>query len=298
MLKAVNIHKQYGKHKVLSGLDFEVNNGDVYGFLGVNGSGKSTSLKILLNLIKADLGYFELESEPINFGDYLYLKKIGALIERPDFYESLSAYKNLKLLSQYHSKMIEKSRIWEVLEIVGLLERAKDKVGNYSMGMKQKLGIAQAIIHKPDLLILDEPSNGLDPKAQVDMLKLIKTLNTEFNTTVIFSTHQLQEVKEVANRMIIIDKGKKVKEGSVQKLIDEKDTNYKIVCKSPQELNDLLSSIGVQSLINKKEIQFYYPKDNFNFLLEQIVSNSISIDSINSTNSIEDIFLKNISQDA
>ena len=98
--------------------------------------------------------------------------------------------------------------------------------------------------------------------------------------------------------MIIIDKGKKVKEGSVQKLIDEKDTNYKIVCKSPQELNDLLSSIGVQSLINKKEIQFFYPKDNFNFLLEQIVSNSISIDSINSTNSIEDIFLKNISQDA
>jgi len=294
LIKARNIYKNYGDFEVLRGLSFTVNEGDVCGFLGVNGSGKSTSIKILLNLIRASSGSFEFYNYPIKFGDYNYLEKIGALIERPDFYEHFSAKKNLTILSKYYRSRISNKRIEEVIDFVGLSDRANDRVANFSMGMKQRLGIAQSIMHKPSLLILDEPSNGLDPKAQIEMLELIKQLNSEFNTTIIFSTHQLNEVQQVSNRMVIINEGKTFKEGTVSEFSDSLKTYYKIYISGKKDDLNLNKRFHV---IRYEEnfIEIQANKSELSTILNIILKSSNSIEKIESRNNLEQYFLNTIS---
>ena len=172
ILEVKNLHKSYQNFKAVDDISFHVNKGDIYGFLGPNGAGKSTTLRMILGLIKPDSGLIQLDGERVDYSNKKYLNQIGALIERPDFYKNLSAYENLKILYSM-SKLKDIRIIDDVLNEVDLLDRKKDKVGGYSQGMKQRLGIAQAILHNPDILFLDEPNNGLDPIGIQEMNKTI-----------------------------------------------------------------------------------------------------------------------------
>ena len=229
ILKIRGLCKSFDGIIALNNLDMEVRKGDIYGFLGPNGSGKSTTIKILLTLVKAEMGDIEIFGENLFDEPKKILSKIGSIIEKPGFYERISAYNNIKILADYSGIKITKEEIENVLQKVGLGDRMYSKAGTYSHGMKQRLGFAQAIIHKPELLILDEPFAGLDPKGVRDMRNLITGLNKNQGVTVLLSSHQLDEIESIANRMIIINKGSSVCEGSVNEIIDRGKVNINIV---------------------------------------------------------------------
>ncbi|MEA3476654.1 MAG: ATP-binding cassette domain-containing protein [Bacteroidota bacterium] len=223
ILSIRGLSKQFGDIQAVDNLDLDIYKGDIYGFLGPNGSGKSTSIRLILSLVRPDSGSIQIFGQPVKKFLPRILQRIGALVEKPDFYEYLSAYKNLAILMQYSGLKPNRKRIMEVLEMVGLQDRAKGKVKTYSKGMKQRLGIAQAMLHDPELLILDEPSSGLDPAGARDTRDLLVNLNKDHGKTIMLSSHHLLEIQQVASRMIIISKGKSVLEGSVQELIAGKN---------------------------------------------------------------------------
>ena len=205
-------------------LSFSIQQGDVYGFLGENGAGKSTTIRMLLGLIYPDNGEVYIQGELFNNNHRHLLQHIGAIIERPDMYGYLSGWDNLRMFATLSKKGIPDSRLHEVLEIVGLKGREKDKVKAYSQGMKQRLGIAIALVHNPALLILDEPTNGLDPQGIAEMRQLILHLSKDHGKTILISSHLLYEIEQIATRMLIIHKGKKMAEGLVQDLLKPEET--------------------------------------------------------------------------
>jgi ABC-type multidrug transport system ATPase subunit len=210
--------KRYGSGVLaVDGLDLTVRRGEVYGFLGPNGAGKTTTLRVLLGLIKPTSGTARvLGKEP---GSPTSLSRVGALVESPAFYPYLSGRDNLRVLARYSS--VPRPRIEEVLETVELSARAKDKFRSYSLGMKQRLGVAAALLKDPDLLILDEPTNGLDPKGMTDMRELIRGLG-QGEHTVLLSSHLLAEVEQICDRIGVIHRGKLVAEGNLAKLRSRK----------------------------------------------------------------------------
>lgn len=234
MIRVRGISKRLKDIQAVDHLSLDVFGGDVYGFLGPNGSGKSTTIRMLLSLVRADEGKIEIFGLHLKQHYKKILGRIGALVEGPDFYEYLSAYKNLELLSFYTGKPASPERITEVLELVGLKKRALSKVKTYSKGMKQRLGIAQALIHDPELLILDEPGIGLDPAGVKDIRELIRYLNAELNKTIFLSSHQLNEIEQLSTRMIIINNGRKVVEGSVEELLQKHHFHTKFQVDDPQ----------------------------------------------------------------
>jgi ABC-2 type transport system ATP-binding protein len=234
MIRVQGISKKLKDIQAVDHLSLDVYGGDVYGFLGPNGSGKSTTIRMLLSLVKADEGKIEIFGLQLKQHQKEILGRIGSLVEEPDFYEYLSAYKNLELLSFYTGKPASPERITEVLELVGLKKRAMSKVKTYSKGMKQRLGIAQALMHDPELLILDEPGIGLDPAGVKDIRELIRYLNTELKKTIFLSSHQLNEIEQLSNRMIIINNGRKVVEGSVAKLLQNHHFHTRFQVDDPQ----------------------------------------------------------------
>jgi ABC-2 type transport system ATP-binding protein len=194
MLELIKINKNFGSFSAVDDLSLKVNKGDVYGFLGPNGAGKSTTLRMVLGLIKPTSGEIHFNNHKIDEKSKTYLKEIGSLIERAEMYESLSAQDNLRLLGKLSNIQQLNSKVDDILNEVGLYDRRKSKVKTFSQGMKQRLGIAQAILHQPSLLILDEPSNGLDPQGQIDMRNLILKINKERDITIIISSHILSEI--------------------------------------------------------------------------------------------------------
>jgi len=213
LVEARGLTKRYGSITAVDGLNLTVRRGEVYGFLGPNGAGKTTTLRMLLGLIKPTSGAASvLGGAPGTPGS---LERIGALVESPAFYPYLSGRDNLRVVARYAGA--PRSRVGEVLEAVELSGRAKDRFGKYSLGMKQRLGVAAALLKDPDLLILDEPTNGLDPKGMADMRVLIRRLGSG-ERTVLLSSHLLGEVEQICDRVGVIRKGTLVAEGSVSEL--------------------------------------------------------------------------------
>ncbi len=211
------LEKRYGSQTALAGLDLSVPSGVVYGFLGPNGAGKTTTMRLLTGLIHADGGTIELLGRPFGRGDRKRLFEVGALIESPSFYPYLSARENLRSLASTGAPT-PKHRVEELLEFVGLRDRARDRVQTYSLGMKQRLGIAAALLSDPRLLLLDEPSNGLDPAGIVGMRDTLKQLAAA-GKTVFVSSHVLGEVQQLADVIGIIASGKLVREGPIEELL-------------------------------------------------------------------------------
>jgi ABC-type multidrug transport system ATPase subunit len=211
------LQKRYGQRTALAGLDLSVPSGVVYGFLGPNGAGKTTTMRLLTGLIHPDAGTIEVLGRPFGRRDRRHLFDVGALIESPSFYPYLSARENLRSLAAAGAPT-PRARIEELLELVGLRERARDKVQTYSLGMKQRLGIAAALLSDPRLLLLDEPSNGLDPAGIVAMRETLKNLAAT-GKTVFVSSHILGEVEQLADVLGIIANGRLVREGPIEQLL-------------------------------------------------------------------------------
>ena len=220
IIQVNHLSKHYKELKAVNDISFTVNQGDVYGFLGQNGAGKSTTIRMLLTLIEPTNGSIELFGMDLKKHRKDILKQIGAVIERPDLYKYLTAYECLSLFARMSGIKPNHQKLMAQLEQVGLQERAQSKVKTFSQGMKQRLGIAVALVHDPQLIILDEPTNGLDPQGIADIRNLILLLSKHQGKTVLVSSHLLHEIEMTANRMIIIDKGKKIAEGSVKELFD------------------------------------------------------------------------------
>ena len=217
LVETRDLTKRYGRHiTAVDGLNLAVRRGEVYGFLGPNGAGKTTTLRMLLGLIEPTSGAASVLGEKP--GSPASLEGVGALVESPAFYPYLSGYDNLAVISRYAG--VPRSRIREVLETVELSGRAKDKFKKYSLGMKQRLGVAAALLKDPELLILDEPTNGLDPKGMADMRGLVRELGSG-ERTVLLSSHLLGEVEQICDRVGVIHKGRLVAEGTVAELRGE-----------------------------------------------------------------------------
>ena len=297
MLELQNINKNFGDFSAVEGLSLKVNKGDVYGFLGPNGAGKSTTLRMILGLIKPTSGEIFFKGNKIDGKSKSYLKDIGSLIERAEMYESISAQDNLRLLGKLSNVPNLNSKVDDLLKEVGLFDRRKSKVKTFSQGMKQRLGIAQAVLHEPNLLILDEPSNGLDPQGQIDMRNLIMKINKERDITIIISSHILSEIELMANRMIILSKGKKVVEGEVQSLLTENDMKVKLKISSVLNLESLCNKSNSSIVSTEKVDELYEVELQMTFqaipdLIAALNANGINVFQVNPIRSLEEYYIK------
>ena len=216
ILNCQNLYKHFGKKEILKGISFEICSGDILGFIGPNGSGKTTTIKLILGLQSIDNGSVEINGFNVVKNFEKAIEKVGAIVENPDLYMYLSGYDNLKLVANLY-KGIDSKRIDEVIKLVGLENRINDKVSKYSLGMRQRLGLAQAILHKPNLLILDEPTNGLDPEGIKDLRELLVKLATTEHMGILISSHNLAELESFCTKVCIIKNGVRSEERRVGK---------------------------------------------------------------------------------
>ncbi len=294
VIKVENISKNFGTLKAVDNLSFEVEAGQVFGFLGQNGSGKSTTIRMLLSLIHPSSGSIELFGKSIQKNRASILEKVGAIIERPDLYPYLSATEHLQLFAKVRKQKIEASRIIDTLTQVGLAHRAQDKVQTFSLGMKQRLGIAIALVHNPSLIILDEPTNGLDPQGIADIRALIQHLAKEEGKTVFVSSHLLSEIEQVANQILIIHQGKKMVEGVTKELLDPEKRIVQIkTMDDAKALAIIVASNFSQYILSRKEgIFLKLPTSAIPMLNESLVQSGIAVLGIETKNSLEDYFLQ------
>ena len=220
MLEIQNLNKSYRRRKIIDNLNMTVYKGDIYGFLGANGEGKTTTIRMITSLIKADSGDIIINGKSVINCKNEAIRNIGAMVEAPKFYENMSGYENLELMARIMPGISDLD-IQNVLDLVGLKDRGRDKFKEYSMGMKQRLGIANALLGDPELIILDEPSNGLDPYGMKEINNLIVSLVKRFDKTFIISSHLLHEMEGICNRIGILHSGKLCIEGEVRTLIND-----------------------------------------------------------------------------
>jgi ABC-type multidrug transport system ATPase subunit len=295
-----HLAKKFASFQALLDINIQVEKGDVYGFLGPNGAGKSTTLRCMLSLIRPDSGNIELFGMPLNTNRNAILSRVGSLIEKPDFYKYLSAFRNLDLFSRISGTLSSKKEIYEMLEFVGLQGRENDVVGTFSHGMRQRLGIAQTLLHKPDLIVLDEPTTGLDPQGIIDIRHLILRLKNEQNKTIIFSSHNLSEVEIVCNRMVIIHQGKSIVEGSVTDLLNDQDQIIRIQTRA-EDLRKALSKLNELGqtqvkVIGHDTVELMIQKEQIPLLNQQLIEAGIPIFSIEAKRKLEDYFINLLEQ--
>ena len=293
--------KQFGNFTSVDNLSFSVNAGEVYGFLGQNGAGKSTTIRMILSLIKPTHGTIKLFGKSLQDDREYILSKTGAMVEKPDLYKYLNAIDNMKIFSKYGGLSLSRDEIMNQLAVVGLESRAHDKVKKYSQGMKQRLGIAIAMVNNPDLIILDEPTNGLDPQGITDIRNLILMLSRDLKKTVVVSSHLLSEVEQIADSMLIINKGKKIVEGRVTDLLSPGKVQLEIETLNNEEAKLILrSSTWSDSLkgTSKEKLIIEVNRANIQALTKYLVDHGVGLIGIKSVNSLEAYFLSLTSEHA
>ena len=287
--------KNYGNFCAVKNISFDVYQCDVFGFLGPNGAGKSTTIRTILSLIKPTSGSIKLFNKDLNQYRNTILSKIGCIVEKPDFYKFLSAEKNLELFARISGVDVNKSKLHELIEFVGLKGREKERISGFSHGMKQRLGIAQTLIHNPDLIVLDEPTTGLDPQGIIDIRNLILKLKNEQNKTVILSSHILSEIELIANRMIIINKGETIVQGSVTELLNAQDLIVSFTVNDVELSKRLLSESSFSKDIDSfsaSTILFHTAQENIAHINKLLCDNHVLVSAIETKRKLEDYFLK------
>ncbi|HEY0029686.1 MAG TPA: ABC transporter ATP-binding protein [Bacteroidia bacterium] len=295
IVEVKHLVKHYGKFKAVEDVSFDVLRGDVFGFLGPNGAGKSTTIRTILSLIKPTSGDIRMFGRDLLKDRNFILAKIGCIVEKPDFYKYLSAEKNIEIFARLSGVNVSKSKIHEIIEFVGLKGREKDKLGGFSHGMKQRLGIAQTLVHDPELIILDEPTTGLDPQGIIDIRNLILQLKNERNKTVLLSSHILSEIELIANRMVIINKGKTIVQGSVTELLNAQELIVSFTVDNIGKAQQLLEAAEMKEQIEKIEnnnFLLHISQEKIPVINKLFCDNGVNVFSIESKRKLEDYFLK------
>jgi ABC-type multidrug transport system ATPase subunit len=294
IIEVKGLTKQFKEVRAVDNLNLNVFRGDVFGFLGPNGAGKSTTIRMLLTLIRPTAGNIKIFDKPLKEKRKDILRKIGAIVEKPDFYLYLSAYKNLEILGDISGANPDSKKIMELLELVGLEKRYKSKVKTFSHGMKQRLGLAQALLHDPELIILDEPTTGLDPQGMKEIRDLIIHLSKEKGKTIFLSSHILSEVELIANRMIIINKGTTIVEGNVQDLLNSGILKVRIEVDDYNKTMNLINNSAWKEKLNSDSgtvLFFNLVKDEIPELNKYLVQNEVKVNALVPIRSLEEYFL-------
>lgn len=295
IIETINLRKVYGNFTAVDDVNMHVLRGDCYGFLGPNGAGKSTTIRMLTSLINPTSGQLNIFGKDLKQHRNAILSKMGAIVEKPDFYTYLSAEKNLELFGKISGATVSKKRIEELIELVGLKGREKDKVKTYSHGMKQRLGLAQTLLNDPELILLDEPTTGLDPQGIIDIRNLINHLRINCAKTILLSSHILSEIELISTRMIIINKGKTIVEGKVNELLSSHDLLANFNVDDLEKVKSLLMESSFSKNIKTTDgnvITLQLSKAEINEVNKLLVLADISVNEISFKRPLEEYFLK------
>ncbi|MBE6052383.1 MAG: ABC transporter ATP-binding protein [Clostridium sartagoforme] len=293
IIETKNLTKKYGNSIVVDNINIHVPKGKIYGLLGRNGAGKTTTMKMMLKLIKITKGNINLFGEDFN-NNNLY-RKIGSIIETPGFYQNLTARDNLKLLAKLHGNITDKD-VQEALEIVGLHKEDKKTFSNFSLGMKQRLGIAAAIMHSPELLILDEPINGLDPIGISEIRYFLLKLSREKGVTIFISSHVLSEIEQIADVIGVMNNGKLVEEVNILEL-ENKLKHYIEVTVSDTKLSEkiLKDTLSIKDYSIIDNTIYIYDKDkNIDDINRCLIKNNISVTKLNPCKETLEVYFENL----
>ena len=297
ILETKNLTKSFGLRKAVDGLNLEIPDGSVYGFLGPNGSGKSTTIRMMTGLISPDEGEVYIQGNSVQKLGNKALSSVGALIERADFHKHLSGKTNLEMLARMDGA--DMSRVQTVLDRTGLGNRGKDKVKTYSQGMKQRLGIAQALLSNPRLLILDEPTNGLDPQGMKEVRDLVRELSSE-GITIFISSHLLDEVQKICSHVAMISKGELKTAGPIEDLLKDSDLLMTEIHVNP--LAPAIELLSNQDWIHRCEeknglLNVGIGHDKISDLVQLLVQNNLQISAVIPRTSLEDVFLSQVGKE-
>ena len=291
VLECKSLNKKIGKKDILKNVSLEVQEGDILGFIGPNGAGKTTTIKLIIGLQKINSGEVKINGYDIKNQFEKAIERVGTIVENPDLYMYMSGLDNLKMIARLY-KNIDAKRIDEVIKLVGLENRIKDKVSKYSLGMRQRLGIAQAILHKPNLLILDEPTNGLDPEGIKQLRDLLTKLAKEENMAILISSHNLAELESFCNKITIIQNGEIIETSTLEdaKRIEGKML-YEIELDNTKDLNKILEKD--MNIIENNIIKIYATKEEVPEIITKLVNNNRKVYKVcEDLTSLEDAFLK------
>ena len=293
VIEVEELKKQFGELTAVDSLSFAVPKGEVYGFLGQNGAGKSTTIRMLLTLIRPTAGRISILEQELTHHRKEILREVGAIIEKPDLYNYLSALDNISIMARMSGVKLSKLELLKHLDRVGLKERAGSKVKTFSQGMKQRLGIACALVHNPQLIILDEPTNGLDPQGIADVRNLILGLSRDEGKTVFVSSHLLSEMEVIADSMLIIDRGKKVAEGKVAELLHPAETLVQLETANNAATKLLLQETQWQQYVQPSDegILLKMHREEVPALNRFLVQSGVAVFSLRAKHSLEDYFL-------
>lgn len=295
ILQTNHLTKTIGGKTLVKNINIHIKKGEIYGFLGPNGAGKTTVMKMITNLWKPTEGIIEIFGKPLTVQSYEALKRMGSIIEFPTFYEHMTGYENLVLHSEYMGYYNHGS-IENALDMLGLTDAAKKLVKNYSLGMKERLGIARAILCKPELLILDEPTNGLDPAGIKQIRELLKTLCTEYGITVMISTHILSEIESIADRIGIIHHGTMKKEISMKEIEQMSFAYIELSVQNEKKAAYLLSEklkLSNFKIVEKEKIRIYDNHVSTQEISRVLTQNDVLVVAIGKkAETLEDYFLK------
>ena len=289
VLKCEHLHKNFGKKEILKDVSLELEKGDILGFIGPNGAGKTTTIKLILGLQSITSGTVKINGYDITSNFTNAIRNVGAIVENPDLYMYLTGYENLKLIANLY-KGVGKERIDEVVKLVKLENRINDKVSRYSLGMRQRLGIAQAILHKPNLLILDEPTNGLDPEGIKEIRELLKDLAEKEEMAVLISSHNLLELETFCNKICIIKNGKVMETNKIEDVKNIAKSGYIFEIDNTEMIDKMFKNV---SIVNRNMFKIAVDRDEVPSVIKKLVENDIKIYAVNENKiSLEDAFLK------
>ena len=287
VLECRNVWEKVGSRVIIRDLTFQLREGDILGFIGANGAGKTTSIKLMLGLQAMNGGSIEIFGFDIKKNFEKAISHVGAIVENPDLYMYMSGYENLKIVSKIYG--VTDTRLNQVVKMVGLEDRIHDKVKKYSLGMRQRLGIAQAILHQPKVLILDEPMNGLDPEGMDEFKKLLSYLAYEEKMAILISSHILSELESFCTRVCILANGTLIKDDTMESIRKVTDKGIYLVELSSVSLEHILYQYVV---LDDHHIKVVTTKENLNNIIKTLLLNGVSIFEIKKeTVSLEEVFL-------
>jgi len=293
VLEVLGLKKRIGLKTIVEDITFDMHEGEIIGLLGPNGSGKTTIMRMMVGLTKATKGDVYCFEKPLGLGKSAMLKEVGAMIETPEFYNYMSGWSNLKQMARVCGKKVTRARMKELVEFVGLSKVIRKKVKTYSLGMRQRLGLAQALLNDPKVLILDEPVNGLDPQGVQDFRNKLKEIAAT-GVSILISSHLLDEIEKVSDRIIVIEKGKIIADDKLENLVSDEIVKTLIVTHNIEKTEMLIGELGIRYELTKDGFVF----ENLNReekarIITYLVNNNVELDTIRELHtSLEDRFLQ------